>query len=522
MTAIAETLASSEPPTISQRAGRREWIGLAVIALPCLIYSMDLTVFELAVPRLTIDLKPSSAQLLWIVDIYGFVLAGLLIPMGTLGDRIGRRKLLLIGAAAFGGASVAAAFTKSPGALIAARAVLGVAGATIAPSTLSLIRNMFLDAEQRTRAIGVWITSYSLGGVIGPIIGGVLLDHFWWGSVLLIGVPVMVLLLAVGPVLLPEYRDPSVGRIDVLSAALSLAAVLLVIFGVKQITLANTYLLPAATIAAGLVAGALFVRRQQTLAEPVIDVRLFHDRAFSAALIAYTLVTLAAFGIFFFLGQYLQLVQGLSPLAAGVATLPAFMGFIVGSFAAPALTRRFSPGAVMIAGLALAIVGFTLLAVTGVSTPLPVLIVAMFVYTSGLSPVFTLATDLIVGAAPPARAGAASALSETGSELGGALGIALLGSFGTAIYRSAMTKAIPTNIPTQLANEARATIGGAIAAANRLSPVDHAVLSDAAREAFTRAMNATAWICVAILVATAIGLFVALHPLRDARRIDAL
>src|SRR5919197_1121566 len=195
-------------PPVPERAGRREWTGLGVIALPCLLYSMDLTVLNLAVPHLSADLRPTSAQLLWIVDIYGFVLAGLLIPMGTLGDRIGRRRLLLIGAAAFGVASVVAAFSRTAGMLIVTRAVLGVAGATLAPSTLSLIRNMFVDANQRTFAIGVWITSYSVGGAIGPLLGGILLDHFWWGSVFLIGVPVMLLLLLLGPMLLPEFRDP--------------------------------------------------------------------------------------------------------------------------------------------------------------------------------------------------------------------------------------------------------------------------------------------------------------------------
>jgi MFS transporter, DHA2 family, multidrug resistance protein len=190
------------------RAGRREWIGLAVLALACVLYSMDLTVLHLAVPEISADLEPSSAQLLWIVDIYGFLLAGSLITMGTLGDRIGRRRLLLIGAAAFGLASVLAAFSWSAEMLIAARALLGVAGATLAPSTLSLIRSMFLDPRQRTFAIGVWITSFSAGAVVGPPIGGVLLEFFWWGSVFLLAVPVMALLLLLGPLLLPEFRDP--------------------------------------------------------------------------------------------------------------------------------------------------------------------------------------------------------------------------------------------------------------------------------------------------------------------------
>jgi MFS transporter, DHA2 family, multidrug resistance protein len=216
-------------------AGRREWIGLAVIALPCLLYSMDLTVLNLAVPSLSADLKPTSAQLLWIVDIYGFMVAGSLITMGTLGDRIGRRRLLLIGAAAFGIASVLAAFSTSAEMLIASRALLGLAGATLAPSTLSLIRNMFLDSQERTVAIGVWISSYSVGAAIGPLLGGMLLEHFWWGSVFLLGVPVMVVLLVVGPFLLPEYRDPQAGRVDVISAALSMVAVLPAIYGLKQI-----------------------------------------------------------------------------------------------------------------------------------------------------------------------------------------------------------------------------------------------------------------------------------------------
>src|SRR5213592_3462189 len=210
----------------ASRATRREWMGLAVIALPCLLYSMDLTVLNLAVPSLSADLKPSSTQLLWIIDIYGFLVAGSLITMGTLGDRIGRRRLLMIGAVALGIASVLAAFSRTPGMLIAARAVLGLAGATLAPSTMSLIRNMFLDPQQRSVAIGVWIASYSAGGVIGPPLGGVLLEYFWWGSVFLVSVPMMVLLLVLGPILLPEFRDPEAGRPDPLSAVLSVAAVL--------------------------------------------------------------------------------------------------------------------------------------------------------------------------------------------------------------------------------------------------------------------------------------------------------
>src|SRR6266508_2812012 len=342
-------------------AGRREWVALAVIALPCLLYSMDLTVLYLALPSLTADLKPSSAQLLWITDVYGFMLAGFLITMGTLGDRIGRRRLLLIGAAAFGLASVLAAFATSVAMLIAARALLGIAAATLAPSTLSLIRNMFLDSGQRTFAIGVWVTSFSLGGALGPLLGGLLLHFFWWGSVFLLAVPVMALLLVVGPVLLPEYRDDGAGRLDLRSAAMSLAAVLLVIWGLKQLAQDGLGLPPALSIVAGLAVGVAFVRRQQLLADPLLDLRLFRSPAFSAALAANTLDFFVAFAAFLFISLYQQLVLGLSPLEAGLWMLPSSGGFIVGSLLTPLLVRRARPAFVMAGGMALAAVGFGLL-----------------------------------------------------------------------------------------------------------------------------------------------------------------
>jgi DHA2 family multidrug resistance protein-like MFS transporter len=333
------------------KAGRREWIGLAVIALPCMLYSMDLTVLNLAVPALSADLKPSSAQLLWIIDIYGFMVAGALITMGTLGDRIGRRRLLLIGATAFGVASVIAAFSTSAEMLIATRALLGLAGATFAPSTLSLIRNMFHDPDQRRVAIGVWITSYSVGAAIGPFLGGLMLQHFWWGSVFLLAVPVMVLLLVLGPVLLPEFRDPEAGRLDLTSAAMSLAGVLLVIYGLKRLAQDGVALLPVMSILTGLAIGFAFVRRQRRLDDPLIDLRLFRAPAFSAALTTYMLATFVAFGAYIFMSQYLQLVLGLSPLEAGLWTLPWSAAFIVGSNLTPLIARRVSPELVVAAGL---------------------------------------------------------------------------------------------------------------------------------------------------------------------------
>jgi DHA2 family multidrug resistance protein-like MFS transporter len=411
-------------------------MGLAVIALPCLLYSMDLTVLNLALPAISADLAPSSTQLLWIVDIYGFFVAGLLITMGSLGDRIGRRRLLMIGAAAFGAASVLAAFSRSAEMLIACRALLGVAGATLAPSTLSLIRNMFRDPRERSFAIGVWITSYSVGGAIGPLLGGALLEHFWWGSVFLIGVPVMILLLAVGPALLPEYRDPAAGLPDLFSVGLSLGAVLPVIYGIKRMAESGPAWMPAGAIAAGVIAGVAFVRRQRALADPLIDLRLFRSPTFTAPLVVYTLATFIAFGAYLFIAQYLQRVLGLSPLRAGIAMVPFFFGFIVGSMLSPQIARQIRPAFVMAGGLVLASVGFGLLSRIDASSGVALIIAACVAYSLGLAPAFTLTTDLIVGNAPPERAGVASAMSETGSELGGALGIAILGSIGTAVYGS--------------------------------------------------------------------------------------
>src|SRR5258706_10526697 len=335
------------------------------MALPWLLCSMDLTVLHLAVPRLTEALAPSSVQLLWIIDIYGFLLAGSLITMGTLGDRIGRRRLLLIGAVFFGAASIFAAFSRTAAMLIVARALLGIAGATIAPSTLSLIRNMFLDARERTTAISIWIIAFSLGGAIGPLLGGAILEYFPWGAVFLISVPVMILLLAVGPFLLPEYRDPNAGKPDVLSAVLASAAVLSIIYGLKLIAQDGVSVAGAVSVLAGVAIGMVFVRRQKQLADPLIDLRLFAIPRFRASLVLYGGAILLLFGAFLFLPQYLQLVLGLSPLRGGLWTLPCAVGFVVGSLLTPALARRIRPAALMSCGLAGAAIGHFLLTARG-------------------------------------------------------------------------------------------------------------------------------------------------------------
>jgi MFS transporter, DHA2 family, multidrug resistance protein len=484
------------------RAGRREWVGLAVIALPCVVYAMDLTVLNLALPALSEDLRPSSSQLLWIVDIYGFLVAGLLITMGTLGDRIGRRRLLLIGAGAFGLASVLAALSTSAEMLIVARALLGVAGATLAPSTLALIRNMFDHPPERTFAIGVWITSFSVGAAVGPLIGGLLLERFWWGSVFLPALPVMGLLLVVAPRLLPEYRDPDAGRLDLVSAAISLVAVLAVIYGLKQIAQNGVGWIAAVPVVAGLALGVAFVRRLQRSASPLIDLRLFRVPAFNAALAVNTLGFLVNFGIAVFIAQYLQLVLGLSPFEAGLWTVPYAGAFIVGALLTPWFVRRIRPAFAIAGGMALAGAGFAVLTQVDGSSALATLVTGSVVFAFGLAPVYTLAADMMVGTAPPERAGAAAAISETSSELGGALGIAVLGAAGTALYRGQVD--VSAAVPPGAAEAARDTLGGAVGAGDELPSRLASELVDAAREAFTQALQLAATISAAVAIGAAI------------------
>jgi DHA2 family multidrug resistance protein-like MFS transporter len=434
--------------------------------------------------------------------------------MGTLGDRIGRRRLLLTGAAAFSVASVLAAFSTSAERLIASRALMGIAGATLAPSTLALIFGMFRDPRQRAVAVGVWVSAFSAGGAVGPLLGGALLERFWWGSVFLLALPVMALLLALGPRVLPESRDPAAGRLDLPSAALSLAAVLAVIYGLKEVAQDGLGPRPAVAVLAGLAFGAVFGRRQLTLADPMIDLRLFRRPAFSAALATYLLGIFVVFGYFLFIPQYLQLVLGLSPLRAGLVTVPPMGAFIVGSQLAPRLARRVRPASLMGAGLALAALALTALASDG-GPPDVALLVAVGVVTSlGTAPVFTLTQELIVGSAPPERAGAAAAIAETGAELGGALGIAVLGSVGTAVYRSALAGRLPPGVPTAAAEAARATLGAAVRVADQLpDPLGPALLA-VAGDAFVQGLHLAAGISAAVAGAAALTAVILLRHVR--------
>ncbi|MBE8525357.1 MFS transporter [Amycolatopsis sp. H6(2020)] len=491
---------------VPQRATRREWLGLAVLALPTLVIAISMTVLNLAVPKLSADLHPSSTQLLWIIDIYGFVISGLLITLGNVGDRIGRRRLLVWGAGAFGLASAGAALAPDAETLIAARALMGVTAATLMPSTMSLIRTMFADARQRSVAIGVWISCFTAGSALGPVVGGALLERFWWGSVFLLAVPVAVLLVVLGPVVLPEDRDPRPGRLDFLSAGLLLAAVLGMVYGLKQITVEGVSVTAGGIALAGLVVGVAFVWRQRVLPDPLLDLRLFGIRSFSVALAVLALVVAAAAGMNFFVGQYLQTAMGLSPFQAGLVVVPAALASIVGTTSAPALARRVPRAYLMGAGLALSAAGLVILAQVTPGSGVGVVIAGGVVMSLGFGPTLALGNDLVLSSVPARQAGAAAAIAETGADLGIALGIAAIGSAGMIAYRGRVGDQLPPGLPGWAEDAARDTVGAAFAAARSLSDAAGSALREVAGQAFTEGLRLAAWIgaVIALVLSTAV------------------
>lgn len=496
-------------------AGRREWIGLCVLSIACLIYSMDLSVLFLAMPAIVADLDPSASELLWINDIYGFMVAGFLVTMGTLGDRIGRRRVLLIGAFAFGVASAFAAFAGTAQQLIIARALLGVAGATIAPSTLSLVVNLFQNESERNRAIGLWGTAFALGGLVGPLIGGVLLQYSHWGSVFLINIPIMLALLVVAPFLLPEYRSEGGERLDLLSVALSLGTVLPIIYGFKHMAADGFAPRQLVAIATGLLVGVLFVRRQKSLAHPLIDLRLFRIPAFTASLIVNLAGMFFVFGVFLFQNLFLQLVLGLSPLEAAVWSVPSALVFTVMSLQAYRFTNRLGPVKTVLLGLLVYAVGVTAMAAAAYAESLVGVLGASMLVGLGFVPVVLTTTGLIVGTAPPDQAGSASAISETSAEFGGALGVALLGSLGTLVYRMTMDGADLSGLNAAQQLAVSSTLAGAVETAKAMGGATPAWL-EAARSGFSLGFAA----CCALAAVTLLGLAALAHRIYSSAHLE--
>ncbi|MFF9626030.1 MFS transporter [Streptomyces griseosporeus] len=491
---MTSTLQPAPTSEAVKRPGR--WLALSVLVLAVLLVAVDATVLGLATPYISEDLRPSGTQLLWIGDVYSFVIAGLLVSMGSLGDRIGRKRILLCGATAFGAISVLNAYATTPELMILARALLGVAGATLMPATLALIRNLFHDPRERSLAVGIWGATASAGTAVGPIVGGFLLEHFWWGSVFLINLPVMAVLVLVGIRLLPESRNPRPGPWDLASVVLSLVGMIGLVYAVKE---AATHGFSWATLAVGLLGAAAlsgFVRRQLTLPAPLLDMRLFRSRGFSGAVLADLLTIFGLSGLVFFLSQYLQLVQGRRPFEAGLAELPAAVGAVAAGLVAGRAARRFSVRTVVSGGLAAVGLALAALTMLGEGTGYPVLGAALLVVGVGAGLSFTVTADVILAGVPKDQAGAASAVSETAYELGAALGIAVLGSIVTGAYRDFTA---PAGTPA----EAHESLGGAVEAAHALPAGTADALLSSAREAFVHGLSLAVGAGAAVLLAAA-------------------
>ncbi|MFI0089338.1 MFS transporter [Streptomyces bobili] len=491
---MTSTLQPVDQDEAVKRPGR--WLALSVLVLAVLLVAVDATVLGLATPFISEDLKPSGTQLLWIGDVYSFVIAGLLVSMGSLGDRIGRKRILLIGATAFGAISVLNAYATTPEMMIAARALLGVAGATLMPATLALIRHLFHDPRERSLAVGIWGAAASAGTAVGPIVGGFLLEHFWWGSAFLINLPVMAVLVVVGIRTLPESRNPNPGPWDLASVTLSLVGMIAVVYAVKE---AATHGLTGTTAGAALLGAAAlygFVRRQLTLPVPLLDMRLFRNRGFSGAVLADLLTVLGLSGLVFFLSQYLQLVQGRRPFEAGLAELPAAIGAVAAGLIAGHAARRLSVRAVVSGGLAAIGLALAALTVIDESTGYPLLGASLLAVGVGAGFSFTVTADVILSSVPKEEAGSASAVSETAYELGAALGIAVLGSIVTGVYRGFPS---PPGTPAG----AHESLGGAVEVASGMPAGAAQEMLASAREAFVDGLSLAAGAGAVVLLATA-------------------
>jgi DHA2 family multidrug resistance protein-like MFS transporter len=509
-------VAAHRPSTTAPRAGRREWLGLAVLVLPTLLVAIDNTVLGFALPAISTALTPSATEQLWIVDVYPLVLAGLLVTMGTLGDRIGRRRTLLLGVSGFGAVSLAATFATDAAHLVAARALLGFFGAMLMPATLALLRTLFLDRTQRRLAVAVWATGFAAGAALGPIVGGLLLEHFWWGSVFLVNVPVMVLILVAGALVLPESRMETPGRLDPYGVLLSLLAMGPTVLAVKTVAHDGFTGAAALSLGIGVVAAGLFVRRARARIaageEPLLDVTLFASPVLRLSALANATTMFALTGLLFFAAQYLMLVVGLAPLDAGMVLIPGFAMTMAAGLVATRLARWFSLRALVPAGLLLAAAGFGLAALLDGGSEVGPLAVAAVLVGAGIGLSETITNDAILTAAPPDRAGSAAAVSETAYEIGAVLGTAVLGSVLAAAYRGAV--AVPTSVGPAYAEPARETLGGAVGTADRVGGVDGAALLASARDAFTAGVGVTAAVGAAVLVAVAVAVLVGLRPSR--------
>ena len=536
------------------RAPWRDWLALALLMFPVLLVAVDNTALTFALPAIARSLDASGVELLWIVDAYPLVLAGLLVAMGSLGDRIGRRRLLFIGSTGFAAVSAVTAFAPSAEWLIAGRAGLGFFGAMLMPSTLSLIRNIFPEPNRRRLAVAIWAAGFSGGAALGPIFGGWLVEHFWWGAVLLVAVPIILPLLVLGPALIPESRDPNPGRVDVPSIVLSLLVMVPVVYGIKILATHGLAVEPLAAIAFGLTMGYIFIRRQRQLlagglerdarsqdslpqvaatitgsapgspadenrTAPLLDLSLFSNRVFSTAIIANVLALFSFNGFILFLAQHLQLLEGQSPSESGVAMVPALIATVLAGLLVVPLVKKVRPGFVVAGGLLLSAGGYFLVAFGDHSNGPALLLAALLVLCLGVGAAETISNDLILGAAPAEKSGAAAAISETGYEIGSLLGTAILGSILTASYQGNLR--LPAGAadaaPAEASAQAGETLAGAVELAQALpAPLAEAVMA-AARAAFDSGVHITATIALVLMAGASVLAAVVLRKVPTAK-----
>ncbi len=486
------------PVSLAGGPDRRRWLVLTVLCMSLLIIVIDNTIVNVALPSLVRQLGASVSQLQWVVDAYTLVFAGLLLLAGTLGDRFGRRRALTLGLAVFGAASATAAFTTGVGQLVGARAIMGGAAAFIMPATLSILTNVFTDARERAMAIGIWSGVVGLGVVLGPLVGGTLLDHFWWGSVFIVNVPVALVAILACRRLVPESRNPDGQHLDWTGAALSVVGLLSLVTAIIEAPNQGWTSMPVVGLFAFSVATLVCFGVWESRAEhPMLDVRLFRDPRFSAASATIMLVFFALFGFVFLSTQYLQFVLGYSPFAAGLRTLPFAAAMIVAAPFSPKLVERLGTKRVVVAGMVIVTTGLVMASTVTQGTGYARLGLSMLLLGVGLGLTSAPATESVMGSLPRDRAGVGSAVNDTAREVGGALGVAIIGSVMSSIYRSHLATALPHDLPAPIASAAHDSLGAALQASSQIGPLG-GQLAAAARDAFVVAMSRASLVAASV------------------------
>ncbi|OQD54434.1 MFS transporter [Streptomyces phaeoluteigriseus] len=483
-------------------AGANRWVVLVVLCVSLLLVAVDATVLHVAVPAVTEDLRPGGIELLWIVDTYPLVCASLLILFGTLGDRVGRRRVLLLGYMLFGVASAMAAFAGTAEVLIVARALLGVGGAMIMPATLSILRQVFPDRRERALAIGVWSAVAAVGAAVGPLLGGFLLEHFWWGSVFLVNIPLMLVSLPVGRLLLPESKGSGEGPWDVMGALMAAAGLFGAVLGVKRLGGGELGPFTLVPLAVGALLIVLFVRRQRRRRHPLVDLRMFARPAFSTAVGCIVLAMLALVGLELIAAQYLQLVLDLSPLETGLRLLPLTFAAMAAGLAGARLLRRFGPRRTVCAGFCLTAAAVVMLTSMGGTDNAGLLLAGFLLLGFGLETTLFGAYESMLSEAPPEQAGGAAAIGETSYQLGAGIGIALLGSVMNAAYAPGLSS-VP-GVPAEASAAAGNSLGEAYQVAGRLGGPAGEVLRQTARDCFVHGLHVTLMVSAGLLLLGAV------------------